>query len=843
MPKIVEASGAVQLTPGQLYTPCNPDHLPFAGSEELADTSAEFAHARAVEALRFGLDIRRPGYNLFVLGDTGSGRHAVAHALIDAVRRQDGPPSDWCYVNNFSQATRPTLLKLPAGRGRALKETMQGFVAELATAISAAFESNDYRSRIDALEREYKKREDEALRELGREALTRGIALVRSEEGIGFAPLKGKDETMSEDEFAALPAERRDELERIMDEFDDRLTPLVREFPQWRREQAARIKTLSGEALSVAVGRLIDDIRPAWADLPAVTAFLDACLEDVVGTGEALRETRKAEDEMETLLFSGSISVQRYLVNLFVDNAGADGPPVICEDHPTFQNLIGRVEHVAHQGVLVSNFTLIRAGALQRANGGTLILDAARLLTQPYAWEGLKRAIGGGQARIESLGEIYGLASTVQLEPESMPLDLKVVLVGERITYYLLAELDPEFVQLFKVAADFESDIERSADNTLLYARLLATLARREELLPLSREAIARALEYAARLADDAMRLSTQTRRLADLLREADHYARQTGAARIERHHVEQALRAAERRADRLREQQHSAILRGLLLIDTDGSAVGQINGLAAAQLGDYGFAQPVRITAGVRLGEGEVIDIEREVELGGPLHSKGVLILSSFLATHFGRLTPLSLGATLVFEQSYGEIEGDSASLAELCALLSAIGLLPLAQSLAVTGSVNQHGAVQPVGAINEKIEGFFDVCRARGLTGRQGVIVPAANVQHLMLREDVVEAVAAGRFAVFAVTHVDQALALLCGLPADAANRRVAGQLHEMAAARQEFGGVERKRKRPAPGRARHAIGTPAVPPEKPEGKGEGGGEDRDEGGRKDQGGGPTA
>ncbi|MBI2307101.1 MAG: AAA family ATPase [Rhodocyclales bacterium] len=827
MPKIVEPSGAEQLSPGQLYTPCNPDHLPFAGSEELAEIGAEFAHARAVEALRFGLDIRRPGYNLFVLGDPGSSRHAVVHGLIATGQRDDKPPADWCYVNNFAQATRPTLLKLPAGRGRALKETMQDFVAELATAISAAFESNDYRNKIDALEREYKKREDEALHTLGEEAKAHGVALLQADDGMGFVPLKDRDETLSEDEFAELPEEKRNELQREIEAFEERLTQLVREFPLWRREQAARIKELSRDALGLAVGHLIDEIQPAWADLPEVTAFLDACLEDVVSTGEALRETKKSEDEMETLLFSGSISVQRYLVNLFVDNAETAGPPVICEDHPTFPNLIGRVEHLAHLGVLVSNFTLIRAGALQRANGGTLILDAARLLVQPYAWEGLKRALGSAQARIESLGEIYGLASTVQLEPEPMPLDLKVILIGERLVYYLLAELDPDFTQLFKIAADFESDVERSAENTQLYARLLATLARRDGLLPLARDAIARTIEHAARLADDAARLSTQTRVLADLLREADHYAAQAGAARIERQHVEQALVAAIRRADRIREQQHSAILRGLLLIATDGTAVGQVNGLAAAQLGDFSFAQPARITAGVRLGEGEVVDIEREVELGGPLHSKGVLILSAFLATRFGRLTPLSLGATLVFEQSYGEIEGDSASLAELCALLSAIALLPLSQSLAVTGSVNQHGVVQPIGAVNEKIEGFFDICKARGLTGRQGVIIPASNVQHLMLRHDVIEAVAAGQFAVYAVDHVDQAIALLSGLPTGrpdaqgnvpegSVNYRVAEQLHEMAATRQEFGGVERKHKRPAKPRARPAKEAPPAPAE---------------------------
>jgi len=809
MPTTDKPSGAVLLSPGALYTPCNPDHLPFAGSEELADIGAEFAHARAVEALRFGLDIRRPGYNLFVLGDTGSGRHAVVHGLIDTTRRGDGTPADWCYVNNFEQATRPRLLKLPPGRGRVLKAAMQDFVGELATAISAAFESNDYRNRIDALEREYKKREDEALQNLAEQAKAHGIALLQSDDGMGFAPLKDKDETLSEEEFAALPAERRSELDGTMAEFESRLTPLLRDFPIWRREQAGRIKELSRQALGEAVGHLIDEIKAAWVELPEVTRFLDDCLEDVVSTGEALRETRKSEDEMETLLFSGSISVQRYLVNLFVDNADRDGLPVVCEDHPTFQNLIGRVEHLAHNGVLVSNFTLIRAGALQRANGGTLILDAARLLVQPYAWEGLKRALGAGQVRIESLGEIYGLASTVQLEPEPMPLDLKVVLVGERMTYYLLAELDPDFAQLFKVAADFESEVERSAGNTLLYARLLATQARRDGLLPLSRDAIACVIEHAARLADDASRLSTQTRRLADLMREADHYAVQAAAVRIERHHIEQAQAAAEHRADRLRAQQHSAILRDIMLVATDGEAVGQVNGLAAASLGDFSFAQPVRITAGARLGEGEVVDIEREVELGGPLHTKGVLILGAFLATRFGRSVPLSLAATLVFEQSYGEIEGDSASLAELCALLSAIALLPLSQSLAITGSVNQHGTVQPIGAVNEKIEGFFDICRARGLTGRQGVIIPAANVQHLMLRGDVVDTVAAGRFSVHAVRSVDDAIALLAALPADTVNERVAAQLHEMAAARQEFGGIERKRRRPP--KARAALPSP--------------------------------
>ncbi|MFA7291461.1 MAG: AAA family ATPase [Rhodocyclaceae bacterium] len=815
MSRKVEPRNPLALSPGQLYAPCNPDHLPFSSSAELADIGADFAHERAVEALHFGLEMRHPGYNLFVLGDTGSGRHAVVRDLLERVPRATCAPSDWCYVNNFEHATQPTLLRLPAGRGRSLKSAMEKLVAELGPAISAAFESNDYRSKLDALEREYKKREDTGLKALSDEAAKLGIALVESDDGMAFAPLKatGKEETLSEAEFQALPAKTRAKLERAMEKFEIKLSELLRQFPFWRREHATRIREISRDALQLAVGHLIDDIRPAWADLPDVIAFFDACLEDLVSTGESLRETKKSEEEVETLLFSGSISLQRYLVNLMVDNHGLNGRPIVCEDHPTFQNLIGRVEHLAHLGVLVSNFTLIRAGALHRANGGTLILDAAKLLTQPYAWEGLKRALRGRQVRIESLGEIYGLASTVQLEPEPIPLDLKVVLVGERMTYYLLTELDPDFSQLFKVAADFESDVERSAENTFLYARLLATLARRDKLRPLTRDAMARIIEHAARLAEDAVRLSTQTRRLTDLLREADHYAGKAGAAHIEDGHVERALVAAIRRADRVREGAHESILRNITLIATDGEAVGQVNGLAAVDLGEYAFAQPVRITAGARMGEGELIDIEREVELGGPLHSKGVLILASFLATRFGREIPLSLNASLVFEQTYGEIEGDSASLAELCALLSAIGLLPLTQTLAVTGSVNQHGTAQPIGAVNEKIEGFYDICKARGLTGKQGVIIPASNVQHLMLRHDVVAAVAVGQFSVHAVTDIDAAMSLLCGLPKKAVAKRLAEALSEMAVARQAFSGVEKKHHRPTKAASRKPV-PPALP-----------------------------
>lgn len=795
------------LAPEALHTPCDAGALGFATTDSVTDLAPGFAHPRAVEALRLGLDIRHAGYNLFVLGETGSGRHAIVRELVETERAKGEPPADWCYVNNFAESTRPQVLRLPAGRGARLRDDMQKFVSELAPAIAAAFESDEYRGRIESLQEEAKQKEDNALRTLGHESAKSGIALLRTPQGFMFAPLKDEEETLSREEFEALPEERQQALGKATDEFHERLQRLMNQFPRWRRELQGHIKEASREAMQLAVGHLIEELKPAYADLPEVGAFLAAVLADVIETGEALRESTKSEGETETLLYSGTISIQRYLVNLLVENTPETGRPVVCEDHPTLQNLVGRVEHVVHMGTLVSNFTLIKAGALHRANGGFLILDAAKLLTQPYAWEGLKRALRTGQVRIESLTDMLGLSSTVQLEPEPVAIDLKVVLVGERVIYYLLSELDPDFPALFKIAADFESEVARNPDNTAHYARLVATLARRDGLKPFAAAAVARIIEHAARLAGDAERLTTRTQPIADLMREADHLA--AGTDQVDRRHVEAALEASRHRHDRIRQRYQEEILRGHLLIATSGLHPGQVNGLAVVSIGEATFAHPVRITATVRLGEGEIIDIEREVDLGGPIHSKGVMILASFLAGRFGWNMPLSLKASLVFEQSYGGVEGDSASLAELCALISALAALPIRQSLAVTGSVNQYGLVQPVGGVNEKIEGYFDICHARGLTGDQGVLIPKANVTDLMLRADVVEAVRDGKFRVWAIANVDEAIELLTGIPAgepDAkgeipegtVNYMVVTQLADLALTRQSYAGAKNGRRR---------------------------------------------
>jgi len=497
---------------------------------------------------------------------------------------------------------------------------------------------------------------------------------------------------------------------------------------------------------------------------------------------------------------TGTISLQRYLVNLFVDNAEVKGAPVLYEDNPTHHYLVGRVDQIAQMGTLVTNFLMIKAGSLHRANGGYLILDAAKVLAQPYAWEGLKRALRAHKIQIESLGQVYGLVNTLSLEPEPIPIKLKVVLIGERLLYYLLSQHDPDFQELFKVAADFEGDVARNDGNTRLYAQLIATLARVNDIKPLDSGAVAKVIEHAARLANDARKLTTHVRKVTDLLREAEHFSNRDAREIVTGDDVKDALSAQIHRADRIKRRIQQAILEDVLLIDTDESRIGQINGLAASTHGDFLFAHPMRITATIRLGTGDVIDIEREVELGGAIHSKGVMILSSFLGARFARGVPLSLNASLVFEQSYGPVDGDSASLAELCALLSALASTPIHQSLAVTGSVNQNGQVQAIGAVSEKIEGFFDICNARGLTGEQGVLIPKANVRHLMLRDDVVAAAKAGKFRIYAVSDVDEAIELLTGIPAGtpdeqgnipegSINQLVSVQIAEMTAQRQSF------------------------------------------------------
>jgi len=681
---------------------------------------------RAEQSLELGIAIDHPGYNVFVLGDAGSGRHSTVVRLLEASRRAGSVP-DWCYVNNFAAPTKPRVLRLPAGRGARFQTEMTEFARELGPAISGAFDADSYRTRIEMIQDEVKKKEESELQALGDESVQHGVALLRTPEGFAFAPVVDK-KVISPKEFGKLPEEEQKRIEKAIEEFSEKLHTLTRQFPRARREMQSRIKQASRETLSLAAGHLLEDVRTAFADLPEVVKFLDNVLADIIETGEALRDGKRTEEEEPMV---GQIAAQRYQVNLLVQQPDSAPAPIVYEDNPNYQSLLGRCDQIAHCGTLVTNFTLIKAGALHRANGGYLILDAEKLVAQPFAYDALKRALKSSQIRIETPGALVGLMTTLPLEPEPVPLQIKIILLGSRSLYYLLREYDPEFQDLFKVAADFETDLERTEEHTSQYAVLIGHLARKHGLKPFSRSATARLIEHAARISGDGERMTMRTRLITNLMTEAEHHAK--ASLLVDQEHVEAALRGQTERSYRIREVLQREVLRGNLLIETDGEHIGQINGLAVLAMGDVDFAQAIRITAAVWQGKGELIDIERESDLGGKIHSKGVLILSAFLSSRFGRGMPLSLAASLVFEQSYGMVEGDSASLAEICALLSAIAAVPILQSLAVTGSINQHGNVQAIGGVNEKIEGFFDLCKARGLTGKQGVLIPESNVKHL--------------------------------------------------------------------------------------------------------------
>jgi len=789
----------------KLYARCDAERLGFETTAELEDLDEVIGQDRALEAIRFAAAIEQDGYNLFVLGTPGTGKHTTVTKILKEKAAREAVPQDWVYLNNFTTPHQPTALCLPSGQGRELQSAMRQLVDELRTAIPAAFESEDYRNRRQALENAARERQESAFQALREKAEAKSIALVRTPLGFAFAPME-EGAVMEPKVFNALPLEERQRVQAEIEKLQTELEEVVKQIPNWAMEHRDALRELNREVTAQTIDQPIDKLNERFGEIAGVGSYLEEVREDLLDNVHSLLQLEMSNqqdtnDETAVLMHGHGNGFQRYAVNVMVSGEGTEGAPVVFEDNPTLANLIGRIEHISEMGALITDFTLIKAGALHRANGGYLILDIRNVLMQPFAWDALKRSLKGGKIRIESAGQMLSLISTVSLEPGDIPLRAKVVLCGEPLYYYLLNAYDPEFSTLFKVAADFDDEMSRGTDKETLFARQLATMIRHQKLRPLDRGAIARVIEHSARLAGDAEKLSIDLRAIANLLREADFFAGEKGAAITGAAEVQKAIDAQIRRADRLRERSYEAIERGFVLLDTDGATVGQVNGLSVLQLGAFAFGRPSRITARVRMGAGKVIDIEREVELGGPLHSKGVLILSAYLASHYAPDRPLSLAASLVFEQSYGGIEGDSASSAELYALLSALSGVPIRQDLAVTGSVNQNGQVQAIGGVNEKIEGFFDVCSQRGLTGSQGVLIPAVNQKHLMLRQNVIDAVAAGRFRIYPVSTIDEGIELLTGRPAGrrdaegqfpdgSINRLVEDRLVGFAEARRHYG-----------------------------------------------------
>jgi lon-related putative ATP-dependent protease len=768
---VTAASPPQPLSPDLLCRRCDPHRFTFDKVEELADPPLLFGQERATSAIQFGMAMRRAGYNIFLYGPPGSGRHTLVQDLVRRQAETEPAPPDCCYINNFADPRKPLLLRLPAGRASGLRDAMKHLVLELRTALPAAFEREDYRVRRDMLDQQFKQRHQGEFEALQKRAEAKDIAIIRTPMGLALAPMRD-GQVLDPEVFKKLSEADRARIKGDIETLQAELESIMRKIPETEREHRAALRALNRETTALAVGHLLAEVRRLYPDQPAVLAYLDEVERDIQENADDFLIAGRPEGEPGIRLQPGGMaeppSFRRYQVNLLVDNGAQQGAPVVYEDHPTHQMLVGRVEHIARFGTLTTDFSLLTAGALHRANGGYLIVDAERVLTASFAWETLKRALRSHEVRIETLEQMLSLASTVSLDPEPTPLAVKVVMVGSPYLYYLLTELDPEFKDLFKVAADFDDRIERTPESDLVYARAIAALVRRRNLRSFDRTAVARAIEQASRATGDGAKLSASVRNLAELLEEADHHAALAGKAAVTGAEVQAAIDAQRHRADRLYHRLQEEIGRNTIRIETAGAEIGQINGLSVLTLGGFAFGNPVRITARVRLGRGEVIDIEREVALGGPLHTKGVMILTGFVGGRYGRKRPLALTASLVFEQSYGGVEGDSASAAELFALLSAIAEVPIRQSIAVTGSVDQHGVIQAIGGVNDKIEAFFDVCNGRGLTGDQGVLIPAANQPHLMLRRDVVEAAAAGLFRIYPIVTVDQGLEILTGMPA---------------------------------------------------------------------------
>jgi len=753
----------------QLYHICDAKLFSFKTTEELEILEQPIGQKNALDAIDFAANIQQSGYNLYAMGPSGSGKHTSIMSFLQKKAENEEMPSDWCYVNNFKDPRKPIAIELPSGDAAKFKDDIYELVELLKVVIPAVFESNEYHNEQENINQRYMDKQANIFNFLEEEAKKHDVSMnTSSKSRITFVPvIDGK--VLSADEFKALGGKEKEEVNRKIAEFELIVKEGLRQVSALSKAQQKEFKALDRKIAKEAVHSLIDDVIKKYADSDKISKYLNELQNDVI---RHVSDFLVKPDEMVGVPpFMKDLYVPsfvRYTVNMFISNGIEKSAPVIFEDNPIHQNLIGKIEHVSQVGTLVTDFSMIKPGALHKANGGYLVLDARKLLMQPFAYEELKRVLRSKEIRIESIAQQYSLITTTTLEPEPIPLNVKVVLIGERIFYYLLHQYDPDFQELFKVNADFEDDIPRNDENHQLYARMIGTLAKRHDLLPLTSQAVAKVIEQSSREVSHALKFSTHLRTLSDLLKEADYWSKKNGHTAIDEEDIHKVLDTRRQRLNRIQMKLYEQIDEGTIMINVSGSSVGQINALSFISLGGYEFGLPSRITARTRIGKGEIIDIERKVELGGPIHSKGVMILTSYLGSTYASDLPLSLSASLVFEQSYGMIEGDSASSTELYALLSSLSDLPIKQNIAVTGSVNQFGEIQPIGGANEKIEGFFDICMKKDPKAFYGVLVPASNVKHLMLKKEILEAVEKEKFAIYAVKTIDEGISLLTGVEA---------------------------------------------------------------------------
>ncbi len=797
-----------ELAPERLRRVCDPSSLEFTSTAEVPALETIIGQDRAVSSLQFGLSIRHPGFNIYVSGIPGTGRTTAVNGFLQDLARKRPVPDDWCYVHSFGDPYRPQALRLPPGQARQFRADMKSLVTAARRDIRALFESDNYASSQQEVAQGFQRQRDEIFGRLDGTAREQGFELESTTTGLRIIPLR-EGKPVSEEEFSTLPDAERETIVQKSQKLQEQIEAAIRQAKRIERGATEGLAELDQKVARYALGLLVGPMREKYATMEQVLSYLDQVQEDMLQhlddfKGESDDQTSTPAEPPETQ----EEVYKRYEVNVLVDNGGQTGAPVIIETNPTYPNLFGRIEQEMQYGVLTTDFTLVRGGSLHRANGGYLVVPVEEILRNPFAWDGLKRALSSQQITIEDTSERLGVATARSMQPAPIPLDIKVVLIGQPEVYYLLGGYDEHFGELFKVKAEFDTQMDRTDATTRQYASFASTICRGEGLQHLDASGVAKVVEHGSRLVEDQEKLSTHFGKIADIIREASHYATQEGAALVSARHVTKAIAESFYRSSLVQARIQEMIKRRTIRIDVTGECVGQVNGLSVIALGDVGFGQPSRITATITPGREGLVDIEREAKLGGPIHTKGVLILSGFFAGRYAQDTPLSLSARLVFEQSYSEVDGDSASSAELYALLSGLSGLAIRQGIAVTGSVDQQGHIQAIGGVDEKIEGFFDICKARGLTGEQGVLIPEANAADLMLREEIVEAVASGKFHVWSVGVADEGIEILTGVPAGekradgsypegSVNFLVANRLDQLAQALHDSDGSEQEEK----------------------------------------------
>jgi lon-related putative ATP-dependent protease len=753
----------------ELYRSCDPDMFAFSTTDDLRDFKETIGQERALQSLDFGLGLESTGFNIFILGEHGTGKLTSVKSFLSRKAMNEPVPEDWCYVYNFKDPDAPVAISLKPGDAVVFHKNMEELVKILRVEIPKVFESKEYEKQKNKIIEESQRKQKEIFSQLEQEAQEKGFSVRKTISGLIIVPVKKTGEPLTEEEYELLDEKTRSKIDEIGKTLQDKLNDMVRLVRESEKMVKEALGKLEKEAALSAVGHLIEELKNKFQDYEKITTYLEGIKEDIL---EHLDDFKVQEEQPSQFtlmkLPKGEPTFTRYTVNALVNNKDCKGAPCIFESNPTYYNLFGRIEHKIQYGIALTDFSMIKAGSLHKANGGYIVINALDLLKNIFAYDALKRSIRNKELKIEDVWEQYRLISTTTLKPEAIPLNVKVILVGNPYIYYLLYNLDEDYRELFKVKADFDIRMDRTDDNIHKYASFASTLCKEEKLLPFDRTGIAKIVEVGSRLAVHQNKLSLKFSEVADVIREASYWATKANSTVVNADHVDKAMNEKILRTNKIEERIREMILEGTLIVETSGEKIGQINGLAVLDLGDYSFGKPSRITARTYAGKAGVVNIERETKMSGKIHEKAILIITHYLGSKYATKTPISLSASITFEQLYEMIEGDSASCAELYALLSSIGGFPLKQAVAVTGSMDQNGEVQPVGGINEKIEGFFHLCNLKGLDGSHSVIIPKRNVKHLMLRKDVVEAVKDGKFSIFPIERAEDGLEIITGMKA---------------------------------------------------------------------------